>query len=205
MREGRAAFSRAAPKVHRADYRPPAWLVPEIALEFDLDPERTRVLARLEVRRNGDHRQPLRLDGEELNLLSVKVDGKAAAHKLDRRGLTVRIAGDRATVETVVEIAPSKSIQKGLFALGDVLCTQCEAESFRRITFFPDRPDVLACFDVTLRADRSRFPVLLANGNCAATGVLEDGRHFARWSDPHPKPCYLFALVAGDLVANAER
>jgi aminopeptidase N len=202
-RPGLAA--RSNPPIRRADYRPPAWLVPEIALEFDLDPQRTRVRARLEVRRNGEHREPLRLDGDGLKLLSVTVDGKAAAHKLDRQGLVVRLAGDSAVIETVVEIVPSASLQQGLFVLGEALCTQCEPEHFRRLTFFPDRPDVLSRFTVTLRADKARFPVLLSNGDCAGAGELGDGRHWAEWRDPHPKPCYLFALVAGHLVADRAR
>jgi aminopeptidase N len=189
--------------VKREDYRPPPWLVPAVELAFDLDPERTRVRARLHVTRSGDHREPLRLDGEGLKLLSVAVDGRAAAHKLDKHGLTIRLAGDRSVIETLAEIVPSTTEQKGLFELGGVLCTQCEAESFRRITFFPDRPDVLSCFRVRLAADKALFPVLLSNGDCIASGDLDDGRHWAEWDDPHPKPCYLFALVAGALMARS--
>ncbi len=190
--------------VRREDYRPPAWLVPEIALDFDLDPKRTRVRARLEVVRNGDHREPLRLDGIGLKLVSLTVDGKAAAHKVDKSGLTVRLAGDRAVVETVSEIVPSTTEQAGLFDLDGVLCTQCEPEHFRRVTWFPDRPDVLARFRVRIVADRERFPVLLANGDRAGAGELDDGRHWAEWHDPHPKPCYLFALVAGPLALRSD-
>ena len=204
MRQRPAQAGRSLPPVRRADYRPPAWLVPEIALEFDLDPQRTRVRARLDVRRGGEHREPLRLDGEGLRLLSVTVDGKAAAHKLDKAGLTIRLAGERAMVETLVELVPSTNTQRGLFVLGAALCTQCEPEHFRRVTFFPDRPDVLSRFTVTLRADKARFPVLLSNGERAGAGDLADGRHWAEWRDPHPKPCYLFAAVAGDLVADSD-
>ena len=192
---------QAQPVLRRADYRPPAWLVPEIALDFDLGPERVRVRARLEAVRSGDHREPLRLDGEGLKLLALSVDGRPAAHKLDRHGLTIRLAADRAIVETVHEIALAAAPQTGLFSLGGTLCTQCEPEGFRRIAFFPDRPDILARFTATLRGDRRLFPILLANGNPAGAGEAEEGRHWARWEDPVPKPSYLFALVAGDLAA----
>jgi aminopeptidase N len=191
--------------VRREEYRPPLWLVSEIALDFDLDPARTRVRARLEVTRNGDHREPLRLDGEGLKLVSLTVDGRAASHKRDKAGLTVRLAADRAVVETVSEIAPSTAEQAGLFDLGGVLCTQCEPGHFRRITWFPDRPDVLARFRVRIEADSERYPVLLANGDPAGAGELEGGRHWAEWRDPHPKPCYLFALVAGPLKVRSKR
>jgi aminopeptidase N len=191
--------------VRREDYRPPAWLVPEVALDFALDPACTRVRARLEVVRNGQHREPLRLDGVGLRLVSLTVDGRAASHKLDKSGLTIRLAADRAVVETLVELAPSAIAQHGLFALGAVLCTQCEPEQFRRITFFPDRPDVLSRFRVRIEAERARFPALLCNGDRAGEGELEDGRHWAEWHDPHPKPCYLFALVAGQLAGRSDR
>ena len=187
--------------VRREDYRPPDWRVPEIVLEFELDPARTRVKARFEVIREGSHRLPLRLDGAGLKLLSLRVDGRAAAHQLDKTGLTIRLAGDRAAIETLAEIAPGRA-QLGLFEADGLLCTQCEPEGFRRITFFPDRPDVLARYRVRLTADRTRYPVLLSNGNPAGAGDLADGRHWAEWDDPFPKPSYLFALVAGDLAAN---
>jgi aminopeptidase N len=197
----------AAPAaIRREDYRPPDWLVPEISLEFELDAERTIVRAVLAVERNGEHREPLRLDGEGLKLRALKVDGKAAGHKLAREGLTIRIAGDRATVETVVEISPRANTRlMGLYASQGILCTQCEAEGFRRITFFPDRPDVLSRYRVRMTAGRALYPVLLSNGDPVAAGELEGGRHWAEWNDPFPKPCYLFALVAGDLVANRDR
>ncbi|HEY6817127.1 MAG TPA: aminopeptidase N, partial [Croceibacterium sp.] len=190
--------------VRREDYRPPAWLVPEIALEFDLDPVRTRVRARLTVVRNGAHREPLRLDGIGLKLRSLTVDGRPASHKLDKSGLTVKLAADRATVETAVDLLPSVAEQQGLFELGGVLCTQCEPEHFRRITFFPDRPDVLSRFSVRIEADKALFSVLLSNGDLRAAGDSDDGRHWAEWCDPHPKPCYLFALVAGQLAARTD-
>jgi aminopeptidase N len=191
------------PEIRRADWAPPAWLVPEIRLEFDLDPVRTRVAARMEVRRNGAHALPLRLDGEGLNLLSLRVDGKPAAHKLDRTGLTVRIAADAAVVETLVELSPAANqAQRGMFECGGLLATHCEPEAFRRITYFPDRPDVLARFRVRITADRLRYPLLLSNGNPAGAGEAAGGRHWAAWDDPWPKACYLFALLAGDLAAR---
>jgi aminopeptidase N len=201
------AQTAAAPvTVRREDYRPPDWLVPEIELKFELGAERTRVRARLRVERNGDHREPLKLDGQGLGLLSLRVDGQPAEPRLDKAGLTVAIAGDSATVETEVEIAPKANTQlMGLYESGGILCTQCEAEGFRRITFFPDRPDILSRYRVRMRADKARYPVLLSNGDPVAAGELDGGGHWAEWHDPFPKPCYLFALVAGDLVANRDR
>ncbi|MDP9413313.1 MAG: aminopeptidase N, partial [Pseudomonadota bacterium] len=192
--------------VYREDYRAPDWLVPEISLDFDLAPHRTLVRAALRVERNGEHDEPLRLDGEGLKLVGVSVNGKPAEHRYEGEVLTVPLGGDDATVETIVEISPQANTQlMGLYESGGILCTQCEAEGFRRITFFPDRPDVLSRYRVRMAADKARYPVLLSNGDPVANGVLEEGRHWAEWHDPFPKPCYLFALVAGDLVANADQ
>ena len=119
--------------------------------------------------------------------------------------LVIDLAGDRATVETEVEISPAANTKlMGLYASGGMLCTQCEAEGFRRITFFPDRPDVLSKYHVRMEGDAARFPILLSNGNRVAQGEGANGRHWAEWEDPFPKPCYLFALVAGDLKANRD-
>ena len=188
----------------REDYRPPEWLVPELALDFDLDPAATRVRATLSVRRNGAHGEPLRLDGAGQELLSVTVDGVAVNDwRRDGDGLVIPLAGDTHVVETEVAIAPDKNTQlMGLYASSGILCTQCEAEGFRRITYFPDRPDVLTRYTVRMTADQARYPVLLANGDPIAQGDAGDGRHWAEWSDPFPKPSYLFALVAGDLAEN---
>lgn len=196
----------AAPIViHREDYRPPDWLVPEIALDFRLDSIRTRVVASLHVVRNGDHDRPLILDGEGLTPVAVRVDGVAVEWRLDDDRLIVALGGGDHIVETEVDIAPEMNTQlMGLYASGGLLCTQCEAQGFRRITFFPDRPDVLSRYRVRMDADKTRYPVLLANGDPVASGDLPDGRHWAEWHDPFPKPCYLFALVAGDLVANRD-
>jgi aminopeptidase N len=196
----------AAPTaIRRQDYQAPDWLVPEVSLAFALDPARTVVSARLTVTRNGAHDRPMRLDGEELELLSLRVDGEQREPRLEDGRLVVDLAGESAVVETEVAIAPDKNSQlMGLYASGGILCTQCEAEGFRRITFFPDRPDVLSRYRVGLEADKARFPVLLANGNPLETGDSGEGRHFAVWEDPFPKPCYLFAIVAGDLQCNRD-
>ena len=191
--------------IHREDYRPPDWLVPEIALDFDLGIDATRVTATIAVVRNGDHDRPLVLDGDELVLLGVKVDGEDTEWRMDGPRLVIDIAGDRATVETHVEISPAGNTKlMGLYASSGMLCTQCEAEGFRRITFFPDRPDVLSKYRVRMEGDAKLLPILLSNGNCVASGEGADGRHWAEWEDPFPKPCYLFALVAGDLRANRD-
>ena len=190
-----------------ADYRPPDWLVPDMSLRFELDPERTLVHARLTVERRPGAAEPLRLDGEELELVALKIDGvEQPLPNNSSDGLELAIAGDHAIVETVVAIRPAANSRlMGLYASGGNLCTQCEAEGFRRITFFPDRPDVLTRYEVRLEAEQARFPVLLANGNPGPAGTLQGGRHFAEWSDPFPKPSYLFALVAGDLAALEDR
>ena len=190
--------------IRREDYTPPEWLVPETKLEFDLDPSTTRVTATLSVTRNGDHAAPLRLDGAGQKPLSVTVDGVAINDwRIDGVQLVIPLAGAAHVVETQVEIAPDRNTQlMGLYASGGNLCTQCEAEGFRRITYFPDRPDVLSIYSVRMTADKKHFPVLLANGDPVAQGDLNDGRHWATWHDPFPKPSYLFALVAGDLAVN---
>jgi aminopeptidase N len=171
--------------IRREDYRPPEWLVPEISLDFALDPEATRVRATLQVVRNGEHSVPLRLDGDELTPMSVRVDGEDVEWRIEGDQLVVDIAGDRATVETEVVIDPTANTKlSGLYASGGMLCTQCEAEGFRRITFFPDRPDVLSRYRVRMEGDEARFPILLTNGNPLATGKSEGGRHWAEWEDP---------------------
>ncbi len=187
----------------RADYRPPAFLIDTVELEFRLDPAATLVRARLGFRRNAEG--AFRLDGDGLALLEARIDGVVLAEGRARLGedgsLTIADAPDAGVLETLVRIAPEKNTElSGLYTSGGNFYTQCEAEGFRRITFFPDRPDVMARYSVTLHADRARCPVLLSNGNPDGTGHSEDGTHWVRWVDPHPKPSYLFALVAGDLV-----
>jgi aminopeptidase N len=205
MLDALASPSAPPPTIKREDYRPPDWLVPSIELEFELGAERTLVRSRLQVRRSGDHREPLRLNAEGLVLVEAKVDGVSTTCAYEGDLITVPIAGDEALVETLVEIAPAANTQlMGLYESGGILCTQCEAEGFRRITPFPDRPDVLTRYRVRMIADKARYPILLSNGDPVGAGELPEGRHWAEWDDPFPKPCYLFALVAGDLAANRD-
>jgi aminopeptidase N len=202
MPDSRHAAAAPPAAIRREDYRPPDWDVTDVALEFELDAERTVVRSRLDVRRKGTG-GPLRLDSEGLTILRIAVDGEAVDFEQSGDVLTVPVAGDSAVVETEVEISPRANTQlMGLYESGGILCTQCEAEGFRRITPFPDRPDVLGRFRVRMIADKGLYPVLLSNGDRIGAGDLDGGRHWAEWSDPHPKPCYLFALVAGDLVVN---
>ncbi|VAW02441.1 Membrane alanine aminopeptidase N [hydrothermal vent metagenome] len=201
------AFPAASPAtIHREDYRPPSWLVPEVELDFQLDLERTVIRSKLDVRRSksAKRQEPLILDGDAITPTLVKVDGKKWTDwQLVDGKLELPLTGDTHIVEIEVELDPSTNTQlMGLYASNNMLCTQCEAEGFRRITFFPDRPDVLSRYKVRMEGDKSKFPVLLCNGNQAGRGDLEGDRHWAGWNDPWPKPCYLFALVAGDLVAN---
>ena len=198
-----APATGAPPRKRLADYRPPDWLVPEIALRFELAPDRTLVHARLTVRRNGAHTRPLILDGDDLQLLALRIDGVSRPlPNPGPEGLILDLRADETSIETTVAIHPAENSRlMGLYSSGGNLCTQCEAEGFRRITYFPDRPDILTRYQVRLEADEARFPILLANGNPQGTGRLPGGRHFAEWEDPHPKPSYLFALVAGRLEA----
>ena len=205
MADARPLHAQPPPVIKREEYRPPDWLVPEIALEFELGGERTVVRATLKVEREGDHALPLRLDAEGVKILRVAVDGELVNYWYEQDVLKVPIEGDAATIETEVEISPRTNTQlMGLYESNFMLCTQCEAEGFRRITPFVDRPDVLSRYRVRMIADRTRHPVLLSNGDPVGSGDLGDGRHWAEWHDPFPKPCYLFAMVAGDLVVNRD-
>ena len=192
--------------IRREDYRPPDWLVPAIALSFNLDLERTRVRAKLNVERNGGHDRPIRLNGEGITPAGVWIDGeKSDDWTMDGNELIIPLTGNAHEIGIETEINPAANSRlMGLYASNGMLCTQCEAEGFRRITFFPDRPDVLSRYTVRMEADQARFPVLLTNGNPVASGKGEGGRHWAEWQDPFPKPCYLFALVAGQLEANRD-
>ena len=188
-----------------ADYAPPPFLVGGVDLDFDLDAERTVVRARLEVRRNPDTAPvaDLVLDGHGLDTRAVRIDGETVScNRIEIAGetLTVRDAPDAFVLETEVAIRPgaNKSLE-GLYASSGNLCTQCEAEGFRKITWFLDRPDVMARYRTRIVADPRRYPVLLSNGNDVERGTLDDGRRFVVWEDPYPKPTYLFALVAGRL------
>jgi aminopeptidase N len=192
----------------RLDYRPPAFLVARLALEFDLDPEATRVVATLDFQRNpaaSDAHSPLILDGEHQDGVQVLLDGKpVAAKRLVFTADSLRLVDppDAGRLTITSHSAPVRNLAlEGLYLSSGVFCTQCESEGFRRITYFPDRPDVLAVYTVTIRASHAHCPVLLSNGNLVERGPLPGGRHFATWHDPYPKPSYLFALVAGDLAA----
>ncbi len=195
--------------IRRADYAAPAYWIDTVHLTFDLDPAKTRVLNKMTLRRNADvPPQALRLDGEELNLARVLVNGAGASFKMDGKQLVLENLPLEGSfdLEIFTTCAPIKNTAlSGLYVSNDSFFTQCEAEGFRRITYYMDRPDVMASFTVTLRADKEKFPVLLSNGNLQESGALDDGRHFATWVDPHKKPCYLFALVAGKLVAREQR
>jgi aminopeptidase N len=189
----------------RKDYRPPDFWVHTVELEVDLDPAATRVRAVLTVERNGDHDRPLRLAGDGLVPRSVRANGGEAHWLMDGDTLVIELDGSTARIETEVELSPERNSKlMGLYSSGGILCTQCESEGFRRITFHPDRPDVLSTYRVRMSADKARFPVLLANGNLVASGDGDGGRHWAEWEDPYPKPSYLFAMVAGDLAANRD-
>jgi aminopeptidase N len=188
--------------IRLADYQPPAFLIDEVHLTFDLKPNATRVKASLKVRRNGEHSDPLKFNGERLKAISVAIDGRVLAddeRTIDGEFLTIPNAPDAFTLETEVEIDPeANKALDGLYMSAGRFCTQCEAEGFRKITFWPDRPDVLSRFTVRIEADKG-FHRLLSNGNLMESGPLPGGRHFAVWNDPFLKPCYLFALVAGEL------
>jgi aminopeptidase N len=204
----KAQAEASAPQpVRLADYRPPDYLVDEVELRFALQPAATEVRARLTVRRNpaaAAGARPLVLDGQELELLGLALDGAALGsnrYQVDDDRLLVHDVPAAFTLETTVRIRPdANTALEGLYVSNGVFCTQCEPEGFRKITYFPDRPDVMARYRVRIEADPAAYPVLLANGNLIESGPLADGRHFALWEDPFPKPSYLFALVAGRLA-----
>ncbi|OYX22696.1 MAG: aminopeptidase N, partial [Rhodobacterales bacterium 32-66-7] len=189
--------------IHLADYQPYSHLVGSVDLVFRLDPKATRVTARLALSPNPARpgRHDLRLDGEGLTLLSCKVDGKPVKPGIDDRGMTLpakALPAGAFLLETEVEIAPdTNTALEGLYMSRAMYCTQCEAQGFRKITYYPDRPDVMSRFKVRVEGD---LPVLLSNGNPVAQGP-----GWAEWDDPWPKPAYLFALVAGDLRAHSDR
>ncbi len=206
--EGAAAVTR------REDYTAPAWFIDTVDLTFDLDAAKTRVLNKMRLRRNpAMAAEALRLDGEDLNLARVLVNGQGTSFKIDNNQLVLENLPEGVEaidLEIFTTCNPAKNTKlMGLYVSNDSFFTQCEAEGFRRITYFLDRPDVMALYTVTLKADKARYPVLLSNGNLVEQGDLPGaenaGRHFAKWVDPHKKPCYLFALVAGQLVCREQR
>src|SRR6476620_12348492 len=192
--------------VRLEDYRQPDWVVETVELDVALDPAATRVRATLALRPNGNGTAPapLTLDGDALDLRGLKLDGATLPpEQFVATAARLTIAQPphrpfRLEIETVVD--PSANTQlMGLYRSGAIYCTQCEAEGFRRITYFLDRPDVMAVYTTRLEAAQAEAPVLLGNGNLVGGGQLPGGRHYAVWHDPHPKPAYLFALVGGKL------
>lgn len=202
--------SQSTPKeTFLADYRVPDYLIDTVHLHFELDASDTHIRSVLAMRKNpkglgGD----CVLDGEHLELISVKIDGRQLqGNEYQRTDKTLVLSGlpDKFELEIETRIAPDKNTAlEGLYHSGSLLCTQCEAEGFRRITYYPDRPDVMAVFTVSLVANKALWPIMLANGNMEEQGQFDDGRHWTRWHDPHPKPSYLFALVAGDLYRQQD-
>jgi aminopeptidase N len=199
--------------IRLADYQPPAYLIDTVDLVFELGAGDTRVKSRLRIRRNpgvAERGAALSLDGEALELVSLALDGEplgANRYQLKPEGgLILADVPDAFTLDVETRIAPqSNTALSGLYLSGGNFCTQCEPEGFRRITYFIDRPDVMARYTTTITAEKARYPVLLANGNPVERGDVDARRHWAKWVDPHPKPSYLFALVAGDLVAVEDR
>ncbi len=204
-------MGEAKPKsILRSAYRPPDYAIDTVDLAFSLGETETLVDARLAVRclgAAGREVPPLILDGEDLELLEVSLDGRPLApreYQLDEAGLSIFGLPERCELRTRVRIHPETNTRlSGLYKSSGNFCTQCEAMGFRRITYFLDRPDVMARYSVTIEADAARYPVLLSNGNRIAEEALPGGRHRVRWQDPFPKPSYLFALVAGDLRCHA--
>ena len=185
---------------YRHDYRAPDYLISDIDLTFDLDATKTVVTAVSQVTRQSATAVPLRLDGEDLTLVSLHINDAAwTDYKEEDNQLVIDNLPERFTLRIVNEISPAANTAlEGLYQSGVALCTQCEAEGFRHITWYLDRPDVLARFTTKIIADKTLYPFLLSNGNRVGEGELENGRHWVQWQDPFPKPCYLFALVAGD-------
>jgi aminopeptidase N len=197
---------------HLKDYRPPDYRVDTVNLQFNLDETRTMVKSLLTVVCSHDRSEGIRpfvLFGKDLKLLGMKLDGQVLDerhYKIDGETLTILPVPDRFVLETDTECNPAANSElSGLYHASGMFCTQCEAEGFRKITYYPDRPDVLAKFMTTIIADKKKYPVLLSNGNLIGSGDLAGGKHFAKWHDPFPKPAYLFALVGGDLARIEDR
>ncbi len=198
-----------AQTIYRKDYTPPSYLVETVELGFDLDPDRTIVASRLTMARNPDSAQrEIELHGENIDLVALRMNGKTLGqgdYHIDGNVLRIAHPPEQVTLEIETLCAPVKNTTlSGLYVSNGNFFTQCEAEGFRNITYFPDRPDVMARFTVMLRGDKDKYPVLLSNGNLIEEGDLGDGRHYAKWEDPFKKPSYLFALVAACLVCQEE-
>lgn len=189
--------------IYLKDYQPPAYLVDRTELEFELWEDHALVHSRLGIQRNGEGGKSLQLNGESLELVSISIDGQALSsdrYAVSDEGLEIFEVPQSFELQCTTRIFPQdNSSLNGLYKSQAMFCTQCEAHGFRRITYYPDRPDVMSVFSVTVEAEKSRYPVLLSNGNFIDSEDLANGRHRARWHDPFPKPAYLFALVAGDL------
>ena len=191
------------------DYKAPSFKIETVNLDFKLDPTNTRVRSVMAIHRTDTSRADLHLDGEDIKLVSIKVDGKPfpkSRYKISKTEMVISGLDKNFTLEIETICNPSANTSlMGLYVSGGRFCTQCEAEGFRRITYFPDRPDMLATYKVRIEADKNTYPILIANGNCIDEGDMAGGKHFAVWEDPFPKPCYLFALVAGkfDIVNDS--
>ncbi len=188
-------------EIYLKDYKPPAYKVAHISLAFDIHSGKTLVTSKTQYTTNNDSEAPLFLEGEELKLISCKLDGKDVKPSISDKGLTLPCPGkDIFTLEIVTEIIPEENTAlEGLYHSGGTYCTQCEAQGFRKIMYYPDRPDVMATFKVTVEADKKTCPVLLSNGHLIDSGDSKDGRHYTVWKDDTPKSPHLFALVAGNL------
>lgn len=190
--------------IKRMDYREPAYWIESINLDIDLQPESTQVISTLQMVRNKQRpAAPLVLDGSGLELKSVYLNGAALTQQdyhLGKHSLTISQLPDEFTLTITTLIAPdSNTTLEGLYLSNGMFCTQCEAAGFQHITYYLDRPDVMSRFTTRIRADKAKYPCLLSNGNLIEQGDLDNGKHFVVWQDPFKKPCYLFALVAGDL------
>jgi aminopeptidase N len=204
----------AQPKnIYLKDYQPPYFVIDQTHLRFDLFEEHAQVDSRLMMRRNRQQHEsfegPLVLVGQQLELIAIKVDGRLLANDeylLEGESLTIHAVSDQFELEISTKTEPQNNTAlEGLYKSGGMFCTQCEAEGFRRITYYLDRPDVMSVFTTEVIADKAKYPILLSNGNAVTQAEFDDGRHSVSWHDPHKKPCYLFALVAGDLMVKEDQ
>jgi aminopeptidase N len=197
--------------VYRKEYASYPWVLEHAGFRFEIGQDATKVFSELQLKQRDASAPPadIELDGHDMELVSISLNGNklgAADYSLSSDRLLVHNAPESCVLKIEVTIKPHENTAlEGLYPSSNFLLTQCEAEGFRKITYFPDRPDVMTCYDVTIVADKQRYPVLLSNGNAVDSGELGDGRHWVQWSDPFAKPCYLFALVAGDLACQEDQ